>query len=141
MAPTSSRMRPVSVQVPKLSTGGMPSSSQTALRPGPASSLASAVSRPATWRPALPQPMASTSTSFLMSSLATATVWLSWPQSRRVVQLTRPETPLSVPFLMTSSSGSRLPPSAPRMLSVLKPATASPVRSSGVTWPSARRWG
>ena len=132
MAPTSSRMRPVSVQVPKLSTGGMPSSSQTALRPGPASSLASSASRPATCRPALPQPIASTSTSFLMSSWATATVLLSWPLSRSVVQLTRPATPRSVPFLITSSSGSRLPPSAPRMLSVQKPATASPVRSAGV---------
>ena len=31
-----------------------------------------------------------------------------------MVQLTRPATPLSVPFLMTSSSGSRLPPRAAR---------------------------
>src|SRR3972149_5796454 len=63
------RIRELSTQEPRWSTGGMPMASQTSRRPGPAfSSAFSGVMYPALAEAMAEQPVWSTSTSFLMSS-------------------------------------------------------------------------
>ena len=95
------RMRELSTQDPMWRTGGMPTVSQISARPGPQNLAASGLSRPYLPAAMAEQPVDSTMTSFLISSLIRVRCELSWVV-RQLLQPTTPATPRIRPLMMLS---------------------------------------